>query len=287
MKQLFLGFALLLVSATSLAQSSGTSLWVVSSDDSKVYLGGTVHLLRASDYPLPAQYDRAYADADRLYFETDIGEMSALSTQARMMQQLMYQDQRTLQSVLNAEAYQALADYMQTSGLPLAMVQKFKPGLLISTLTVLEMQKMGFTPIGVDSHFHSRAVTDGKPVGQLESVDDQIGFLAAMGEGKESEFIMVSLQDLAKVDLLEQMIAAWRQGDEETLETMFVTDMKTLSPELYQQLLVQRNRNWLPLIEEMFTSGETELVLVGAAHLVGDEGLIALLAERGYTVSRL
>jgi uncharacterized protein YbaP (TraB family) len=268
------------------ADSDNTSVWVVSKDGEQVYIGGTVHLLRPSDFPLPAPYEEAYQASDKLYFETDISGMSNMSTQARMLQQLTYQDDRTLGSVLNAEAYAALQAYMQETGLPLAMVQKFKPGLLVSTLTVLEMQKLGFTPQGVDAYFNTRAMGDGKPVGQLESIEDQIGFMANMGEGQESEFILVSLQDLKKTEMLEEMIAAWRSGDNEQLSEVFVDDMKQQSAELYEAILVSRNRNWMPIIEEMFTQDGTEFVLVGTAHLVGEDGLLALLTDKGYEVSR-
>ncbi len=266
---------------------SPSSVWLISSGEQKVYLGGTMHLLRSSDFPLPEQYDKAYLDADKLYFETDISGMSDIGTQALMLQQLTYSDGRTLESVLNEEAYSALASHLQNAGLPIAMVQKFKPGLLISTLSVIEMQKMGFSPQGVDAFFNTRARKDGKPVAQFESIDDQIGFLAAMGEGNESEFILLSLKDLEEVHMLEQIIDAWRTGDNDKLSALFIDDMKEQSNDLYQDILVSRNNHWMPMIEAMFSQQGTEFVLVGAAHLVGEDGLLQLLAGKGYTVSRL
>jgi uncharacterized protein len=264
-----------------------SSVWVVSAGEQEIYLGGTVHLLRPSDFPLPEQYEQAYQEADKLYFETDISGMSDMRTQALMMQQLTYQDERTLRSVLNEEAYTALAAYLQGAGLPIAMVQKFKPGLLTSTLTVISMQKMGFTPQGVDAFFHSRALQDGKAVGQLESIDAQIGFLAGMGAGNESEYILLALEDLEDSQMVEQLIDAWRTGDNDKLAVLFIDDMKELSSELYQDILVNRNNDWMPIIESMFEAQGTEFVLVGAAHLVGEDGLLQLLAGKGYTISRL
>ena len=283
-----LAVSLFSISLLAIADAdSPSSVWLISSGEQKVYLGGTVHLLRPSDFPLPEQYEQAYLDADKLYFETDISGMSDIGTQTRMLQRLTYQDERTLQSVLNEQAYSALASHLQNAGLPIAMVQKFKPGLLISTLSVIEMQKMGFSPQGVDSFFNTRAREDGKAVGEFESIDDQIGFLAAMGEGNESEFIMLSLQDLEKTEMLEQLIDAWRTGDNDKLSALFIDDMKELSKELYQNILVDRNNDWLPKIEAMFSQQGTEFVLVGAAHLVGEDGLLQLLAGKGYTISRL
>ncbi len=265
-----------------------TSVWSVSAGDNIIYLGGTVHLLRPGDYPLPEEFDQAYQASSQLYFETDITAMSDLTVQAQMLQQLSYSDGRTLKTVLNEEAYAALAKYTAGAGLPLMMVEKFKPGLLVSTLQVLEFQSMGFTPQGVDVHFHTRAIADSKSLGQLETVQQQIGFIATMGEGNESEFILLSLRDLDEVDeLMEEMILAWRTGDGPHLSKIFVEDMKAEAPALYDSLLLQRNLNWIPLIEQMLKDTDTEFVLVGAAHIVGENGLLDLLAGKDYEINQL
>ncbi len=265
-----------------------SSVWSVTSGNNTVYLGGTMHLLRPSDYPLPEEYEQAYQASSEIYFETDISAMNDLSVQAQMLQQLTYSDGRTLESVLNEEAYSALSDHVASIGMPMEMLQTFKPGLLVSTLQIFEFQRLGFTPQGVDTYFNTRAISDAKTRGQLETVQEQIGFLAAMGEGNESEFILLSLSDLDETEeVMEAMIQAWRSGDNAKLSEMFVIDMKAEAPELYDALLVQRNLNWLPLIDQMLTDEDTEFVLVGAAHLVGEDGLLNLLSARGYQIKQL
>jgi len=140
----------------------------------------------------------------------------------------------------------------------------------------------------VDNYFNIRAVGDAKTLGQLESIEQQIGFLAAMGEGNESEFILLSLRDLEETEaVMEEMIRAWREGDNDKLAEMFIADMKAEAPELYDSLLLQRNLNWIPQIESMLRDAETEFVLVGAAHLVGDQGLLDLLSRKGFQVKQL
>lgn len=265
-----------------------TSVWEVKSGANTVYLGGTVHLLRPSDYPLPPEFDEAYANSSEIYFETDISSMNDMSVQVQMLQQLTYNDERTLKSVLNEAAYTALTEHTARLGLPMMMLEKFKPGMIVSTLQVLDFQRMGFTPQGVDMHFNTRAVTDGKTIGQFETIQEQIGFLAAMGEGNESEFILLSLKDLEDTDaLMAEMIAAWRSGDADELSKLFVDDMRNEAPEIYESLLLERNRNWMPDIEAMLRDGDTEFVLVGAAHLIGPEGLVRMLSNKGYQVRRL
>ncbi|MEZ7830744.1 MAG: TraB/GumN family protein [Gammaproteobacteria bacterium] len=273
----------------SLSQAKAdTSVWSVRSGDNVIYLGGTVHLLRPADYPLPGEFEEAYQASSELYFETDIASMSDLSVQAQMLQQLTYGDDESLSSILSDEAYAALSAYTATAGLPIAMLNKFKPGLLISTLQILVFQSMGFTPQGVDAFFHTRAVGDGKAEGQLETVQEQIGFIAAMGEGNESEFILLSLKDLAETgDVMEDMIGAWRSGDAEGLSELFVEEMKVEAPALYDTLLLQRNLKWVPQIDSMLQDADTEFVLVGAAHLVGENGLLDLLSQKGYEINQL
>jgi uncharacterized protein len=265
-----------------------TSVWTVRSGDNLIYLGGTAHLLRPGDFPLPDEFEEAYQASTELVFETDIGSMNDMSVQAQMLQQLTYSDERSLRTVLSDEAYSALSDYTATAGLPIAMLEKFKPGLLISTLQVLVFQSMGFTPQGVDAFFHVRALNDGKAEGQLETIQEQIGFISAMGEGNESEFILLSLEDLAETgEVMEGMIGAWRSGDANGLSELFVEDMKAETPALYESLLLQRNLKWIPQIEAMLEDSDTEFVLVGVGHIIGENGLLDLLEKKGFQINQL
>jgi len=266
-----------------------TSVWRVDSGDHTIYIGGTIHLLRPSDYPLPPEFDQAYEQSSEIFFETDISSMSDLSVQTQMLQQLTYSEPDTsLKTVLSEEAYEALADYVGNVGMPIMMMERFRPGLVVSTLQVLEFQRMGFTPEGVDAHFNKRALADSKDLGQLEPVEAQINFIAEMGEGNESEFILMNLEDMSEIEaMLPEMIAAWRDGDSDKLDSLFIEEMQELSPELYDSLLVDRNNNWMPIIEQMLVDSDTEFVLVGAAHLVGKDGLLSMLAAKGYQVSQL
>ncbi len=281
---------LLLFASTAIAaedSASRSSVFLVSDGDSELYLAGTVHLLRPSDYPLPEPYRRAYENAGQLYFETDLGQMTDMSMQASMMQELTYQDGRTLEDVLNDEAWQALNDYADEAGVPLAMMRNFKPGLLVSTLSVMEFQRLGFTPQGIDMYFHTRATGEGKEVGRLEELEEQIELLAGMGEGHESEFILYSLEDFQRAaESIEAIVRHWRNGNMDALHRLFVEPMREQSATLYEELLVARNRDWLPTIESLLDGNEPAMVLVGVAHLVGEDGLLEMLEDQGYTVTR-
>jgi len=284
--KLFLtSLCLLLFSVDSLAQSS---VWLATKNGNTVYLGGTIHMLRADDYPLPPEFETAYAEADSLYFEIDIDQMNDPVAQLGMLQRLMYTDGRTLQTVLNNEAYSTLTDYVAKFGMPMLMLQNMKPGMLMSTLELLEFQTRGFTPDGVDMHFHQRAKADGKTIEAFETVDEQIGFIENIGEGEESEYVLLSLRDLEKIDDdIESMVSIWRNGEADDLVELFVEDMEETIPGVYQTLLLDRNNKWMPTIEAMFNDSDTEFILVGVAHLVGEDGLVQHLRNRGYQVNQL
>jgi len=284
--KLFLtSLCLLLFSVDSLAQSS---VWLATKNGNTVYLGGTIHMLRADDYPLPPEFETAYAEADSLYFEIDIDQMNDPVAQLGMLQRLMYTDGRTLQTVLNNEAYSTLTDYVAKFGMPMLMLQNMKPGMLMSTLELVEFQTRGFTPDGVDMHFHQRAKADGKTIEAFETIDEQIGFIENMGEGEESEYVLLSLRDLEKIDDdIESMVSIWRNGEADDLVELFVEDMEETIPGVYQTLLLDRNNKWMPTIEAMFNDSDTEFILVGVAHLVGEDGLVQHLRNRGYQVNQL
>ena len=277
----------LFLSGAVVAQDNTSVFEVTDDQGNTLYLAGTIHLLRQSDYPLPPQYEQAYQASDVLYFETDINGLNDVSLQSTIMEQLTYQDGTTIRDVLNDEAWGALEAYVSEAGMPMAMLQNFKPGLLYSTLSVVEFQKLGFTPQGVDVYFNTRAMGDGKETRELEAIQAQIDMLEAMGQGNESEFILYALEDFQEsVDQIDVMVDAWRAGDMQSLQDLFVQDMKEQAPESYETLL-DRNEDWLPLIAEAVRDEGTEMVLVGVAHLPGEDGLLQRLEQQGFSVRPL
>jgi hypothetical protein len=256
--------------------------------DSVAYLGGTCHLLRDSDFPLPAAFDVAFRQSAAVVFETDIGELQSPEFQQKLMAALFYRDGRSLPDDLSPEAYQALQRYCEKAGFPVAMLHPMKPAMAVLTLVTLELQKLGITEAGADQIFYDKAVTEGKKIEGLETVDEQLDFLAVMGKGMEDSLIEQSLAELSRTGaVFKEIIEAWKRGDEKELGRFLVESTRKDFPEVYQTLLVNRNAKWLPKIEKLLATPERELVLVGAAHLVGGDGLIESLKKRGYEVRQL
>ncbi len=264
---------------------AASSVWRAEMDGEVVYLGGTCHMLRASDFPLPDEFDQAYAAADTLYFETDLAEMMAPAMQMRLLELGMLADGSSLADSLNEEAMQALTQHCAAKGLPLAAFSKMKPWMVAVTLTVLEWQQHGAVQDGVDAHFHAQAVAEGKPAHGLESIDEHLNFIASMGAGQESEMVLSMLQDLETMpQMVDALIAAWRKGDVATLDRDMIGDMREEFPEVYASLVSGRNEAWLPQILAMFEQPGVEYVLVGVGHFGGDDGLLALLRAKGVKI---
>lgn len=277
---------LLLLLATGLACAE-TSVWEVTGKNQRLYIGGTIHVLSQRDYPLPDAYDRAYASSEHLVFETDLNQIKASGFLVRLRQSLIYEDGNSLKDTLQPATYRELERYCEQSGIPITMLLPLKPPLASLMLTVMELKKIGIDNTGVDQYFNLQAQRDGKKISQLETIEEQLQFLANMAKGHEDEFILSTLEENRQLaELMQSMLSAWRTGDINLLEEQFIKPMQQNFPSVYEQLLVSRNHNWLPLIEQYLSTPEVEFILVGALHLVGNDGLIQQLENSGYRVKQ-
>jgi uncharacterized protein YbaP (TraB family) len=286
MMRVFLSIALVMFVCTSAAAES--SVWKAQKDNSVIYLGGTSHILRETDYPLPPEFDKAYKASEIVVFETDIGKLQETSTQQKLLSKAMYDDGSTIDKHLSARTFGELSAYCESNSIPLKALSQLKPSMLMVTLTVMELMKLGVTQQGVDLYYYGQARQHKKVVAGLETVDEQINYAVSMADGNEDEFVTYSLKDMKTIKQQFEIIAnAWRKGDAEKLDELMVAELKTRLPKLYKKLITDRNRNWLPLIDAYQKTHQTEFVLVGVGHLVGPDGIIEGLKKKGYTVDKL
>ena len=286
MKRIIVSMALVISFGTWAAAES--SVWKAQKDNSVMYLGGTCHILRDADYPLPPEFLKAYQASEVVVFETDMGELQDPATQRKFLSKAVYADGSTIDKHLSPKAYGELSAYCEANGIPLAAFRQLKPSLLMVTLTTLELMKLGVTRQGVDQFFHDLAIKDRKIVVGLETVDEQINYVVSMADGNEDEFVTYSLKELKNLGPQFEVLAnAWRTGDAAKLDALMVADLKARQPQLYMKLIFERNRNWLPVIDSGRKPPRTKFVLVGAGHLVGPDGLIEALKRKGYRVDKL
>lgn len=265
-----------------------SSVWKVSKGDSVLYLGATCHLLRVSDYPLPPEFEKAYKSSSLAVFETDIGKLQDPSMQQEIMRRAMYADGSTIEQHLSAATYNQIKAYCASNHLPLQSLSRMKPTLLMLTLSSLELIKQGVTQQGVDAFYHRQATQDGKKTEGLETVEEQLGYLVSMADGQEDDFVRYSLEDMGKTQTtFDDLITAWRKGDDQKIGSLMIKELKTRMPNLYKKIITDRNDRWMPKIEAYLKTPPSEFILVGAGHLGGPDGLLEALRKKGYQVRKL
>lgn len=263
-------------------------LWQARGDAGTVYLLGSFHMLTVDDYPLDPRVEAAYARADRLVFEVDPAEMAAPQTLQAVQALGQFSEGNNLRQVLSASTYAKLRLHLGNDE-ALQAVENFKPWHLSMALAVGSMAAMGLEArLGLDQHFMQRAAEDGKPSSGLETALDQIGALDRAPLAEQDYMLAEALEPLAdKRERILQMHTLWRAGDASGLERAIQTDLGVNTPQAYRLLNRDRNQAWLPQIQALLTQPETTLVVVGSMHLLGRDGLVELLRERGITVERV
>ncbi|TAP35504.1 TraB/GumN family protein [Alteromonas sp. KUL49] len=284
MKRIFLLLAAVVVAAPAFS----ASVWKVSKGESTIFVGGTLHLLSEGDYPLPTPYEIAFDKASSIVLETDLDAVNSPAFSQQLLQQLSYSDGSTIQSHLSEDTYNALASHFASRGWPIESVSLLKPQLVSLTLTIGELQRLGLTLEGVDSHYAQKAKGAGKTLAWLESPEQQLAFIVAMGEDDPDGLIQYTLEDIKTLpENLSLMKDYWFKGDLKGMTTDILDVFAKDYPEVYKSILVERNHNWLPHLISFFDSPEVEFVLVGALHLPGNGGVLALLEAQGYTVEKV
>lgn len=263
-------------------------LWRVSKGGNSLYIAGSVHVLRPSDYPLPAVMEQAFSGSAGLVEEINLADMDAESIQMDMLKAGSYQDGRSLKGVLPADEYQKVAKRAGEEGLDMDMLDGLKPWLVSLTLLDNQLAKSGYAAEdGADMHFAGEATAQQKPVIGLEQPDFQVGLLAGLSDKDQQVLLQQALDESAGFDVeMKQLLAAWHNGDTAALQQELTKEFGGY-PEVYQAMLVARNQAWMPKLEALLASGKQYFVVVGALHLVGPDGVLARFEKDGYKVEQL
>ncbi len=284
--------------ATKAAVPPVPLMWKVSDADNDLYLLGSFHMLRAGDYPLSKDVDNAFDDAEALVFELSPEELLSPQLGTAMGQAALRIDGKPLNSELSKATIARLDAWtaangkeLQTMGLPAQALQMFEPWFVGLMISITEMNKQGLDPkLGLDMHLIGRANKASKPTSGLEKGSEQIAVFDGMSKAEQLQFLDESLNDAvdAKAEI-EKLHSAWRRGDQDALWNGMAADMRREYPQLYRRVNVARNDAWVPKLQRML-DGETEddtLIVVGALHLLGDDGVVEKLRAKGYKVERV
>lgn len=262
--------------------------WKATGRPGVVYLVGSVHLLSKDFYPLNPALEAAYKDSSVLAEEVDLGEMAQPDAQMSLLSKGMLPSGQTLDTVLSPPTKALLNKHLGDFGPMGEVAKRFKPWLAALTIESLAWVNAGFDPnLGLDKHFYDRAIADGKTVQGFETMAFQVGLFDDMPMDQQDRLLASTLKDIDTEQAnMNKLIAAWKDGDAPTVERLVLADMKG-DAAVYKRMLVDRNHTWIPKIDQLLGRTGRSFVVVGAAHLVGPDGLIALLRAKGYTVEQL
>jgi len=278
-------FVLSFLGAPVYGQAGSKCLWSISASNNTVYLLGSIHLLSRWDYPLDEAFEQAYRDSTVIVFETDLAEMDQPETRALMARHSLLPRERTIRDVLTNRTFQMLVRHLDNEGLDMVRFEGLRPWVCALNLTMLELSQRGYSPaFGIDRYFYQHARQDRKTIIPLESVAEQLSLFFELDKAEQDAFLQRTLTDLGRVEtLFPKMLALWKSGDLARLDEIMQASFAA-HPALYDRFLVRRNRQWMPVIESLVGRSENALVIVGASHLGGAQGVITQLRRKGYTV---
>ena len=286
---IFLCLWLLLPSCLLMADEAEMApVWKISDADSTVFLAGSIHLLRESDLPIPVAFDRVYAEAEDVVFEIDMALMSRPESTLEMHRLGSLPDGERLGDRLGSATMLRLRNYLAGRNLPERTFDAYQPGMVYLLLSSLEATRHGAKPeLGLETTYYARCVADGKPSRGLETIAFQVSRLNRFENAKVEKLINKALDEVDdSAATLDSITSAWKSGAAQKLAGV-ITDQAEFTPELREVLLTERNRNWIPEIEKALATRRDVMFLVGAAHLVGENGVVDLLRDKGLEVTQM
>lgn len=263
-------------------------LWKVEGPGASVaYLLGSLHVLTPEFYPLSADINKAFAASRTLVEELDLDEMNDPAQMMSALSKAMLTDGRTLDQIVAPSTFAEVSTRAEKTGLPMMALQRMKPWLVAITLMGPTLQAAGFkAELGIDKHFFDRAKEAGLKRQALETLAYQLDRFDQLSPRLQEDMLISSMKELdTQVGNVRELAQQWAAGDVKALEASLLVSFEG-SRELYDRLLVERNNNWVPHVETCLQQNAGCFIVVGAAHLVGPDGLPTLLTKKGYTVTQ-
>jgi uncharacterized protein YbaP (TraB family) len=285
-----LGLLLLWQSCAATGQlgESRATLWKVQGDHNSVYLLGSIHVLSKQAYPLKPVLEHAFDDANQVVFEIDLTRFTRKSFKEEFSRTAYYPPGQSLSKKLTPRTIELLNRILPLYGWSLQKVEHVKPWFLAEALSSRTLEMAGFSDqFGIDLYFYRKAKAAGKPVLGLETLRDQAEIFDRFNDEQNEQYLLSTLSGLpAYAEMIRQLVSAWRNGDVESLDRLLNQD-KRADPATHDVLFSRRNSKWLPEIERFAHGDANYLIIVGAGHLVGEDGVVAQLRRAGYSVQQL
>jgi uncharacterized protein YbaP (TraB family) len=263
-------------------------LWEISGNDlsEPSYLFGTIHMIGKDDFILTDATKDAFEKCNKVVFEINMEEMNDITAMLPLLMKSFMEGGKTLRDILNEEDYKIVSDHFNKIGLPLALLERVKPMFL----TVMASEDMGQGGGGMEMgnmksyelELAEMAKVGKKEVGGLETAAYQMSMFDSIPYEVQGEMLVESIKSGSSgADSFDEMVEMYKKQDLFGLQTLIAQDGSLHG---YDDLLLnQRNRNWIAPMEVMMAVQPT-FFAVGAGHLAGEQGVISLLRQEGYTV---
>lgn len=275
-------------STTNKLVESKATLWRVKGDHNTMYLLGSVHVLSKHAYPLKPALERAFDDSNQVVFEIDLTQFTPRSFRQEFKRTALYPSGQSLSKKLSPGTIELLKSILPDYGLTLDKVERFKPWFLAEWLSSRALEMAGFSDqLGVDFYFYHKAKAAGKPVLGLETLRDQAQIFDSFNDQESELYLVSTISGLpAYAVMVGRLVDAWKDGDVGLLDQLLNQDKRS-DPTTHDVLFSKRNSKWMPEIERFAHESGNYLIIVGAGHLVGDDGVVAQLKRAGYSVQQL
>lgn len=267
-------------------------LWQVQGKESsaRVYLFGSLHYGSDTFYPLPDVVLAAYRNSDALAVELDIDALVASDVQEKLREYGVHSGKQHLMARIGKDSWEQLDTISASMGVNAQQFSQLRPWLVAMQLTNLQLSRSGYQQaLGLDKYFLTTA-RGKKPILELESLDEQMKLFNKLSDAEQLAFLQMTLDDYATgKESLAKLAEAWYQGDEQALNTLVFSAFKRneLGKKLYQFIFVKRNQQMLAAIDTYIKSSQKIFLVVGIGHMLGEDGLVALLEQQGYRVQRI
>ena len=274
---------LLLTAPWTVAAADHHIFWEVKGAHNTVFLLGSVHMLKPADSALPPEVLRAYDRASTLVMELDLNDVDPEQLMGSGLESATLPDDQSLSEVVGPDLYAQFLARAKPLGLDPEVTLRLQPWFAAILLEQMTLTQSGFEAgAGIDMQFTRRAAADHKPIVGLETMSQQMGFFTQLSSDQQRQFLRATLKDLdTEARDTAAVVRAWQLGDTAELERL-LRDQSAQSPQLFRTLTTDRNRRWLPQITSLLGDDHDALVIVGAMHLIGRDGIIDLLKHRGY-----
>lgn len=283
-----LAFSLLAGAAAARSPADAGLVWELRGERNTIYIAGSMHLLRPDAAELPAPVQRAYRDSSALVMEIDLDDLDPQAGAKFTSSRGTFPAGSSLRGALGEARWARVVQVGTELGLPAAALDRLEPWVVALLLSVAQMNAAGLDiNAGVEQQLQALARTDGKPIEGLETMEFQLSIFDNLPLEDQARFLDLTLAEGEQMSgQLDVISAAWREGRARDLESLLLGEYAKF-PELYEALVYQRNRNWIPRIRALGERDGNVLVVVGALHLVGDQGVISMLEQAGFELRRM